>query len=402
MNKSCRAIASLLIAGLALVPFAHSVVAQNRGTTPGENGQPTTTRSIDAAKTRAGRYEFVVISPRGQSNAALKALTDAGARLLRWRDYPNLARRALVVDLGQNITLDRARSLTRQAAPLSIVDVNTFYRFADNTPRLYAAKMIGQSSGEHCRLPKRVRIGQIDGPVEVAHPALKHSRIATTSVLLGDEIPPARNHGTSVAALMVGQDSSGALAGFAPGARLFAATAFAREGRSEAADVEKLGAAFDWLVGSNVEIINLSFSGPRNLALEDMLARAAKRRIVLVAAAGNGGIFGPTYPAASRYVIAVTAVDAASRHYKRANTGNHIEFAAPGVDLYVAKRQGGAYASGTSYAAPIITGLAARLIARGTTSLSGIRAHFRGHSVDLGTPGQDKKFGWGLAKAPKC
>ena len=58
--------------------------------------------------------------------------------------------------------------------------------------------------------------------------------------------------------------------------------------------------------------------------------------MVIVAAAGNDGLAAPPrYPAAFDFAIAVTAVDAELDAYDRAPRGEHIDFAAPGVDVFV-------------------------------------------------------------------
>lgn len=347
-----------------------------------------------------GRPEYVVVGPRAQTAAAVRALQDAGAALIRQRDFANLGQRTLVFDL-RGLSLVQAQGILERNAPQTSVDLHSIYRFAQGTPRLYAASLIGQSGAGTCRIGG-VRIGQIDSVVDKNHPALRGAGVVSHSVLNPGERHSTSGHGTSVAGLLVGQDASGALSGYAGGATLYAVAAFGRDTRGAAADVERLGAALDWLLANNVRLINMSFAGPENAALESLLQGAKNRGAILIAAAGNGGNAKAVYPAASESVIAVTAVDARLRRYRSANIGNHIEFAAPGVDLYVAKGQGGGYASGTSYAAPILTGLVARLMARGITSGDAIRARLKGQSVDLGVPGRDSAFGWGLVKASGC
>lgn len=120
------------------------------------------------------------------------------------------------------------------------------------------------------------------------------------------------------------------------------------------------------------------------------------------AAAGNDRSTRPRLPAASPDTIAVTAVDAARRLYGKANTGGHVEFAAPGVDLWVITPKGGGYRSGTSYAAPIVTGLLARQAARGGLSLDKARRDLRQGAVDLGSAGRDASFGHGLVQSGGC
>ena len=139
------------------------------------------------------------------------------------------------------------------------------------------------------------------------------------------------SHGTAVAALMVGEDASGALAGFARGARLFAISVFAERDDEEQASVDRIAMAIDRLVGHGVQLINMSLAGPENAALGRAVSAAAGRGVVLVAASGNERRSHVAWPAAAPEVIAVTAVDAARRRFRLANTGVEIEFAAPGV-----------------------------------------------------------------------
>ncbi|MDF0603667.1 S8 family serine peptidase [Psychromarinibacter sp. C21-152] len=352
----------------------------------------------EVVRLRGGRAEFVTVGPADQAAAAAEALRAQGARVVRVRPYPNLGRYSLFLDLD-GLSLARARAILDQVAPETRIDRHSMYRLTQGKPRLYAASMI-DAPVETCRLTG-LRIGVIDGALDPSHPALAGVRLVTHSVLdrRGGTNP---NHGTAVAALIAGTDPDGVLTGFAAGADLYAVTAFGRERRGPASDVEGISAALDWLMGQGVRLVNMSFAGPQNAALDDILRLVAGRGVIMVAAAGNDGQDYAAYPAGAPGVIAVTAVDAAGRRYTAANTGPHIEFAAPGVDLYVAKRNGGSYASGTSYAAPIVTALAARLMRRGAGSTDAIRARLRSQSEDLGAPGRDTHYGWGLPRAGGC
>lgn len=178
-------------------------------------------------------------------------------------------------------------------------------------------------------------------------------------------------------------------------------SAFARGRGGEAADVDRIGGALDVLERNGVRLVNMSFAGPGNRALDRILRAAAGQGMAMLAAAGNDGRDSVAFPAGADTVIAVTAVDAAQRPYRRANTGGQIDFAAPGVDLYVATATGGKYASGTSFATPIATALAARRMARGTPA-RGLAGALRAQAADLGAPGKDSVFGWGLLRASGC
>ncbi|WP_168193092.1 S8 family serine peptidase [Rhodophyticola sp. CCM32] len=342
-----------------------------------------------------------MIGPPGQSNTVIQALTGAGAVLRRSREYPSLNRRGLIFDFRNALTLPQAERLLAQVAPLSYVDTHAYYRFAQAGPRLYAPEMVGVAVPGACRLSGSVAVGLIDGPVDSSHPALRSVQVTNESVLTRGERPPNTAHGTAVAVIMAGQDGGGPLMGLAGGARLHAVSAFTRDRGREAGDIERIAAALDRLISQNVRLINMSFAGPENRAMDRVLDAAAQRGAVMIAAAGNNGRALAAYPAAHPDVIAVTAIDAGYRRYRRANFGDHIEFAAPGVDIFVATRRGGAsYASGTSYAAPIITALAARLAPGAPVDT--VRERLRAASVDLGNPGRDAEFGWGLVRAGGC
>lgn len=343
------------------------------------------------------RPEYVVSGPIADAEQAEAALEQAGAVLVSFRDLAPLDRRVMIFDL-RNLALETARQRLAQAAPAFLVDFNHLYTYAQGAPRVYAATLIGDPATV-CRVGRGQRLGLIDGPVQENHPALRQADIVVRSALARGQTTGDSAHGTAVAALMVGEDPAGYLNGFAAGARLYAINAFALEQRSVAADVDRIGAALTWLLSNNVRLINMSFAGPQNVVLADLLAQSEGQGAIMIAAAGNTGRERALLPASAEAVVAVTAVDASMRRYRAATRGSHIEFAAPGVDVYVAQDGGGGYATGTSYAAPIVTALAARMT---PNSVAELRGQLRNRVMDLGDPGHDAQFGWGLVRNIGC
>lgn len=123
--------------------------------------------------------------------------------------------------------------------------------------------------------------------------------------------------------------------------------------------------------------------------------------MTIVAAAGNDGRDAPPrWPAASPEAIAVTAVDADLAPYRRAPRGSWLDFAAPGVDVYVLLPEGGRYLSGTSIATAFVTAAAAAGGLNSADGLSDVRARLARTSIDLGAAGPDDTFGNGLPTAP--
>ncbi len=130
--------------------------------------------------------------------------------------------------------------------------------------------------------------------------------------------------------------------------------------------------------------------------LVDKLVQAAiQKGIIVVASAGNGGPGAqPAYPAALPGVIAVTAVDKGESMFSRANRGDYIDLAAPGVGILTTAPRGAFHvSSGTSLATAHVTGVIALL-----KSLNpGFNPESLNHTAtDLGNPGRDSDYGYGL------
>jgi subtilisin family serine protease len=154
-----------------------------------------------------------------------------------------------------------------------------------------------------------------------------------------------------------------------------------------------------------VEVVNLSMAGPDNGVVRLATERALQQGLILVAAAGNGAsATEPAYPAAYSAVIAVTAVSADGNVYAYANRGPYIDFAAPGVRLWTAVPNGGRFQSGTSFAAPYVTSMAALALAGSAEhNVEAVHSRLRQDALDLGPPGRDDVFGWGLVRMqPVC
>jgi subtilisin family serine protease len=100
--------------------------------------------------------------------------------------------------------------------------------------------------------------------------------------------------------------------------------------------------------------------------------------------------------------MAVTAVDAALQPYQAANRGDYIDLAAPGVDVWSARDgQGGRYNSGTSFATPFVVAAAALLLQTDPDAApDSLRETLSRGARDLGKPGRDSTFGWGLLQPP--
>ncbi len=267
----------------------------------------------------------------------------------------------------------------------------------------YAPRKIGWPTKGSTLTGKNIVIGVIDTAIDPDHPDLKGAVLETYDAL-PDQPVNNRRHGTAVAGLLAGRSM---ILGVAPQARLLVARAFdvpVKNAKASATTYQILE-ALDWTIEKGAHIINMSFTGPRNYLMSKALSAAAKRNIVLIAAAGNNGPKAPpAFPAAEQSVLAVTATDVDDRIYANANVGGYVFVAAPGVDvLTAAPDQGVDMVSGTSFAAPFLSGLAALMLEQNKALTPRQFARTIAlTSSDLGQPGRDHVFGVGLANLPKA
>lgn len=227
------------------------------------------------------------------------------------------------------------------------------------------------------------------GVRHVAAPSLAASRIVAPWDFINGDIHPGddHQHGTHIASLIA---SKGAVRGVAPGVALMPLKVLdADDVGTELALVNGI----HWAVAHGAHVINMSLSFGLGYvpseALVDALERAADAGVVLVAAAGNEGLGVVTQPAANPYVVAVGAVrpDAPGRFAPTpyGNSGPRVDLVAPGgsvdrdrdgdgfvdgllaetIALQAPGRVGYWLYAGTSQAAALVSGTAARLVALG-------------------------------------
>jgi subtilisin family serine protease len=153
------------------------------------------------------------------------------------------------------------------------------------------------------------------------------------------------------------------------------------------------------LVRERVPVINVSLVGPPNALLENVVRMVIARGHIIVAAVGNDGPAAPPlYPASYPGVVGVTAVDSRQRALLEAGRGKQVKFSAPGADMSAANpAQSYAVVRGTSFAAPIVAGLLAEAVREPDKAVAERAiADLATHAVDLGAPGPDPVYGFGL------
>ena len=301
-------------------------------------------------------------------------------------------------DLGQ------ALALLRGAFPDVTVDVNAMVQTAARG--WDAVGTVGWPAARST-CGHGLRIGMIDTPVDTNHVAFTGRDVTHRSFLADQVIPAAPDHGTAVAALLVGDPTTDGFGGLVPDASLVAASIFQRQPDGSAVgNLYALLKALDWMASQDLDVLNLSLETGANEILNTAVQQVVDRGLVVTAAAGNGGAnASPAHPAAHPGVIAVTAVGTALQPYDYANHGDYIDFAAPGVELWTAVPGGGEIQSGTSFAVPFLTAMAAMQVGQSGrgAGIAALREALAANSRDLGAPGKDDVFGWGLVRfSPDC
>jgi subtilisin family serine protease len=241
-----------------------------------------------------------------------------------------------------------------------------------------------------------IRVAVIDGGIDVSHPELAGNVADAFDAFERPEV--ASLHGTGMAGAIA---AHARLTGIAPEARILAVRAFASGNTNQGTTLTILK-SIDWAIGHGARVINMSFAGPRDPEISASLAAAAKKGVILLAAAGNAGPKSPPlYPAADPNVIAVTATDADDRAFIHSNRGRYVAIAAPGVDVLV-PAPGGMYqfTTGTSVATALVSGIAALMLERDPSlTTPRVKKILSETAKDLGPKGRDDQFGAGLADA---
>ncbi|MEL6416177.1 MAG: S8 family serine peptidase, partial [Pseudomonadota bacterium] len=283
-------------------------------------------------------------------------------------------------------------------SPSALVGLDNIYQAQtemDATPpvsgRAYANLLLDWPE-QGC--PAMTAVGIIDGYLSDRMSGLNAAQIVSHDFARRESVES--EHAETVASLIGGP-------GRLHGVMIYSAGVVGRSNDGQAGSgTKELLLAFDWLRKQDVRVVNVSLAGPYNPLLESVVDLLVADGMVIVAAVGNEGPdAAPRYPAAFDGVIAVTAIDADQEVFGGAVQGNHVEYAAPGVDVLIQTGQeSGRYVSGTSFAAPFVTALIAADESRSFDGdTESVRSYLQRNVFDLGVSGPDPVFGHGLVRA---
>ena len=164
-----------------------------------------------------------------------------------------------------------------------------------------------------------------------------------------------------------------------------------------------------YAVDNGADVINASWGSDVPCSESSVLFHALNyaygKGVVVVAAAGNSNADVVNFsPAGCPNVITVAATDSSDQKAYFSNWGMGIDVAAPGGGIYSTSGwQTYRTLSGTSMAAPHVSGLAALILGQFPTyTNTQVRQLIRSSADDLGVPGFDVNYGYGRINAAKA
>jgi len=221
------------------------------------------------------------------------------------------------------------------------------------------------------------------------------------------------NHGTSVAGCITGKADNGiGGTGIAPGCKVLPAkvtiSTVPCDGTGSGANSWVVDALnYGEIQGARVS--NYSVSQPASSAIADKYEATRDNGMVHFTSAGNNGNTAQTFPASLPTVNAVSAIDNDGNLASFSSYGEDIVLTAPGMYVYTTDRTAFygytgydyyPWFGGTSAASPYAAGVAALLLsAQPTLTSAEAEELLYCTATDLGDPGWDEQFGYGLVNA---
>lgn len=304
---------------------------------------------------------------------------------------------------------------------VTYIEEEKVYRPTDEYSSSLGVQYIGSQSVHNRGIyGDGVKIAVLDTGIDYNHPDLVENYKGGVS-FVDYTIDPFDDsgHGTHVAGIIAAKNNGVGTVGVAPNSNIYAVKVLHPAGGVTSWIISGI----EWAVNNNMDIATMSlncFPGPfitcDDIALQNAIDNAYNSGLLLIGSGGNTNGGDVLYPAAYGSVIAVTATDQNDYKAGFSPIGSKIELAALGVNILstvptgsciMCDSSGYKYLSGTSMAAPHVTGVAALIISNGFGDINGdgavdnkdVRVILQNTARDIGTPGKDNVYGYGMVDA---
>ncbi|MGD2109805.1 MAG: S8 family serine peptidase [Phycisphaerae bacterium] len=338
--------------------------------------------------------------PGADDEAVSTALADAGAAVVGRLD--EIGATVLEVPTG------RRDVVARQLADSGVFEgVHKNYLFAPTrvpndpmyTRQTHLTRIGADLAWDTTVGDENVIVAVVDTGVDVDHPDLSERILDGWNAHTGgSDYADVHGHGTQVAGVVAATSGNGVgVSGVTWGCPILAVRVSDLEGRASA---RHIAAGILWAANHGAKVINVSFSPLwSNRVVRAAATEAFNRGSLVVISTGNGGAMTTVFGYSE--ALFVGAISSANLIAPFSDRGPFVDLVAPGTAIRTTG-DGGAYtmANGTSFAAPVVAGVAAlawsvNLELRPVTIASALTES----AVDLGTVGKDTTYGHGLVDA---
>ncbi len=256
----------------------------------------------------------------------------------------------------------------------------------------------------------KIRIGILDTGVDYNHPELQGKiDLAGGYNIIDDnqEVMDFQGHGTHVAGIIgAATNNQQGIAGVMWDVELVPIKILDDQGEGDIWNVTKgilyaAGLLDENVINKPVDIINLSVGSTASPTyLYEAIQEVADKDILMVAASGNSGSRFIFNPANYSEVIAVGSIDygglEAPTKSSFSSYGGNLDLVAPGNSIYSLLPDGNyGFRSGTSMAAPHVTGVAGLMLANGIPPRD-VRSILQRTAISLSGEDFDSRYGYGL------
>jgi serine protease AprX len=375
------------------------IVPLSAGADNGGKGQPSfvTPGLLDKAKSDPGKKIHVIVQSTSGVSGALDSLDGLGAEVRRKLSSANAV--AIDITAGKLASLQKTSGLTvTPDSPVQLSATSTqLWPYTSGASWLWGSTL--------SPAPQAPTIAVVDSGIDANRADFDGGGRVAAQVNLASTTPNSsgdgRGHGTFVAGIAAG--SAAGYAGVAPNAKIVSLDVMNDFGTARTSDVI---AACDWILANkstyNIRVANFSLhSSARNHFYNDPLDRAVERlwfnNVFVVAASGNYGTgsspSGVLYaPGNDPFVMTVGAIDLGASILSSDDTaapwsawgstedgfskpeigaaGRYMVGPVPGAATLLTEKPDHLVApgymelSGTSFAAPVVAGAAAQVLAR--------------------------------------